>query len=185
VSTHCFIERFIGDLKQLDHTPVSNSVVLPQSPRWIAPPQGLTKINVDVALLKNSPKGAIAAVARSLEGSFLGASSLVINGVMDTETMEALTCREGLNLVLDLFLMRIRVASDCQNLIRNLGGEGKGLYGHIIMELRTRSADFETIQFVHEGRSVNIDAHTLARGSISQELSRHVWFHTLHLRVLL
>jgi ribonuclease HI len=159
--THCFIERFIGDLKQLDHTPVSNLVVLPRGPRWIAPPQGLAKINVGSALSKTSPKGAIAAVARSSEGSFLGASSLVINGVMDPETMEALACREELNLALDLLLMRIRVASDCQNLIRKLGGEWKGLYGHIIMELKARFAHFETIQFVHEGRSANIDAHTL------------------------
>jgi hypothetical protein len=83
--THCFIERFIGDLKQLDHTPVSNLVVLPRGPRWIAPPQGLGKINVDFALSKTSPKGAIAAVARSSEGSFLGASSLVINGLMDPD----------------------------------------------------------------------------------------------------
>jgi ribonuclease HI len=133
---------------------------------------------VDAALSKNSPKGAIAAVARSSEGSFLGASSLVINDVTDPETMGVLACQEGLNLALDLLLMRIRVASDCQNLIRNLDGEEKGPYGHIIMELKAWSADFETIQFVHEGRSANINAHTLARGSISQELGRHVWFHT-------
>jgi hypothetical protein len=78
---------------------------------------------------------------------------------------------------MDLPLRRIRVASDCVNLIWNLGGEGKGPYGHIITELKARSADFQKIEFVHEGRSTNVDAHTLARGSISREIGRYVWFH--------
>jgi hypothetical protein len=47
LSTHCFIERFIGELGQLKPTvPVSTPVALPQGPRWIALPQGLAKVNV-------------------------------------------------------------------------------------------------------------------------------------------
>jgi hypothetical protein len=178
LSTHCFIERFIGELGQLEPTgPVSTPVALPKGPRWIALPQGLAKVNVDAALSKNSSKGAIAAVSRNSDGSFLGASALVLEGITDPEILEALACWEGLNLVMDLLLRRIRVASDYLNLIRNLGGEGKGPYGHIIMEPKARSANFQTIEFVHEGRSANVDAHTLARGSISREIGRYMWFH--------
>ena len=62
------------------------------------------------------------------------------------------------------------------NVIRNIDGEGKGSYGHVVQELKARAIDFQKISFVHERRSANGDAHLLARGSVSLELGRHVWF---------
>jgi hypothetical protein len=50
-----------------------------------------------------------------------------------------------------------------------------GSYGHIVKEIKTRVRDFRTVQFVHEGRSSNVDAHRLARSSIYLDLGRHVW----------
>jgi hypothetical protein len=96
--------------------------------------------------------------------------------VVDPETLEVMACREGLNLAAGLLLRRITVASDCLNLIRSIGGEGKGSYGHIVMEIKARVEDFQQVQFVHEGRTANVDAHTLARGSVSRDVGRHVWF---------
>jgi hypothetical protein len=34
------------------------------------------------------------------------------------------------------------------------------------------------VQFIHEGRRSNADAHCLARGSVSRDLGRNVWFET-------
>ena len=73
---------------------------------------------------------------------------------------------------------RMRVASDCQNAIRSIYGLGRGAYGHIVMELKARATGFQEVQFVHEGRSSNGDAHGLARGSVSRDIGRHVWFQT-------
>jgi ribonuclease HI len=137
---------------------------------------GSDKVNVDAAVSKNSATGAIAAVARSREGTFLGASAVVLRGVTDPETLEAMACREGLNLAADLLLRRITVASDCLNLVRSIGGEGKGSYGHIVREIKASVDDFQQVRFVHERRTANIDAHTLARGSVSRDVGRHVWF---------
>jgi ribonuclease HI len=78
---------------------------------------GSDKVNVDAAMSKNSATGAIAAIARSREGTFLGASAVVLRGVTDPETLEAMACREGLNLAADLLLRRITMASDWLNLI--------------------------------------------------------------------
>jgi ribonuclease HI len=108
---------------------VSTPVALPKGPRWIALPQGLAKVNVDAALSKNSSKGAIAAVSRNSDGSFLGASALVLEGITDPEILEALACWEGLNLVMDLLLRRIRVASDYLNSSETWEGKGKDLMG--------------------------------------------------------
>jgi hypothetical protein len=42
--------------------------------KWLAPPVGLAKINVDAAMSMTSAEGAIAAVCRSDSGAFLGSS---------------------------------------------------------------------------------------------------------------
>ncbi|TVU05993.1 hypothetical protein EJB05_49180, partial [Eragrostis curvula] len=65
-------------------------------PKWIPPPSGLAKVNiVDAALSKNRSIAACAAVARSKTGEFLGASVVVMDGIMNAEVSEALACGEG------------------------------------------------------------------------------------------
>ncbi|WVZ54113.1 hypothetical protein U9M48_004968 [Paspalum notatum var. saurae] len=71
-------------------------------PRWISPPAGVVKVNADAAISKNRNLGAAAAVARDSDGGFMGASSLVVEGIADAETMEAIASREGLALASDL-----------------------------------------------------------------------------------
>ncbi|KAK1697446.1 hypothetical protein QYE76_014143 [Lolium multiflorum] len=88
------------------------------APGWLAPPAGVTKVNVDAALSKNGSIAAVAAVARDAAGTFLGASAVASRGITDPETMEALACREGLALATDLNLQRLRLASDCANVVR-------------------------------------------------------------------
>ena len=46
----------------------------------------------------------------------------------------------------------------------------------IVQETRARSCDFNFVDFVHEGRQSNFDAHVLATSSVYDELGRHVWF---------
>jgi ribonuclease HI len=115
------------------------------------------KVNVDAALSNNGGTAAVAAVARDADGAFLGASAVASRGVTDPETMEALACREGLALALDLNVRRLRLASDCANVVRAI-------------------KLFQSVEFVFERRSSNKDAHNLARGSVSSAVGRHVWF---------
>jgi ribonuclease HI len=136
----------------------------------------MSKRNVDAAVSKNSGHGALAAIARLTEGVFLGASVVAVQGISDPEVLEALACREGLALTSDLLLTNFRVASDCLNVIKSLESAGWGCYGHIVQEIKARAGDFINAQFVHEGRVSNGDAHRLARGSISRDIGRHVWF---------
>jgi len=39
-----------------------------------------------------------------------------------------------------------------------------------------RKTAFRSVEFVHEHRDSNTDAHRIARSSIHAELGRHVWF---------
>ena len=97
---------------------------MPQVPCWIPPPRGVLKVNVDAALSKNSDIAAVAAMARDETGMFLGASALVVEGITSPEVAEAMACREGLALASDLDLQKIRIATDCVNVVKNIYGQG-------------------------------------------------------------
>lgn len=87
-------------------------------------------------------------------------------GYVDPEILEAMACREGLALPNDLCLGKIRVASDCLNVVKAIGEAGMGQHGRIIREIRTSMQGFQAAKVVHEGRAANGDAHKLARGSV-------------------
>ena len=74
------------------------------TPKWFPPPSGMSKLDVDVALSKNSRTASVAAVARDGAGRFLWASTVVMYGISETETMEVLALREGMALANDLAL---------------------------------------------------------------------------------
>jgi hypothetical protein len=68
------------------------------------------------------------------------------------------------------------MATDCSNVVRSLAGDGMGAYGHVVQEINARVCEFQKVQFVHEKRTANIDAHCLARSSLFLSVGRHVWF---------
>jgi hypothetical protein len=70
------------------------------------------KINVDAALAKSLGSVVAAAVARDFTGRFLGASTVVMEGSLESETMEAIACKEGQALASDLLLQDFRLACD-------------------------------------------------------------------------
>lgn len=111
------------------------------------------------SLSKSTARASAAAVARDAAGRFLGASAVVTWGISDPEIAKAIACREGLALASDLLLKKFRVASDCQNVIRSLEEGGMGVYGHVVQEIRARAASFVSVDFVHESRGSNVDAH--------------------------
>ncbi|CAN6318053.1 unnamed protein product [Urochloa humidicola] len=166
LSTHCFVERFLADLGASKSTRIARQPFQAKQTRWIPPPPGFVKINVDAALAKNSTKVSMAAIARNEAGNFMGASALVVEGISDPEMAEAMACREGMALASDLVLQKFKLATDCLNIIRNLHGTAMGAYGHVVREIKARAADFNDVNFVHEGREANADAHRLAKWSL-------------------
>jgi hypothetical protein len=134
------------------------------------------KINVDTALAKNLGVVATAAVARDVVGKFLGASVVVMEGLLEPNTVEAIACKEGLALATDPVLRYFRLLCDNAEVIRSIWEGTMGSYGHIVQEIRARSHDFNFVDFVHHVRQSNFDAHVLARSSGYGKLGRHVWF---------
>jgi hypothetical protein len=132
LSTFLFVRSFLADLAIASPTACLSSHARPsKGKKWIAPPHGWVKINVDVATAKNGPGGAVAVVCRSEAGTFMGASTLTISGLDNPATLEAMACREALALTQDLTLSHICVASDCLEVIRNLQQPYMGAYSII------------------------------------------------------
>ncbi|KAE8786178.1 hypothetical protein D1007_39962 [Hordeum vulgare] len=98
-STLAFVNRYIAELEL--NKPASRSTPKPvhsNTRRWIKPPAGWTKINVDGAVCKAPPIGAISAVYRDEQGAYLGSSAVVFHGLTDPLILETLACREAQSL---------------------------------------------------------------------------------------
>jgi hypothetical protein len=127
----------------------AKQIVQRSGARWIRPPSGLVKINVDAAISKNTRTAASAvAVARDEMGHFLGASALVLEGIDQAEVDEALAYRECLALAT----------------VRRMQGDGFERHGTIILEIKSRREAFRKVEFIYEGRHANF---LLARSSVS------------------
>lgn len=105
LSTHCFINSFLCEIHILEK-PASTSTrsAHPRPNHWLAPPNGLCKINVDATLTRNRSIGAVGAVCRDHLEDFLGASTIVFVWMEDPIALEALAVREALALDGDLYV---------------------------------------------------------------------------------
>jgi ribonuclease HI len=176
LSTHLFIQRYLQDLSILARaTPQKAAAPEVRHPKWIPPVEGCAKINVDAALAKTRPGGAVGAVCRSADGIYLGASSLTVEGITNPSVLEAMACREALALAQDLNLRRITVASDCLAVVQNLSRPFAGDYSAVLHEIKETSTLFERVLFRHENRASNTEAHRLARSVTTGNVGRQVW----------
>ncbi|KAK1699140.1 hypothetical protein QYE76_015837 [Lolium multiflorum] len=132
------------------------------------------KINVDAAVSKNTGLGAVAAVARNTEGVFCGASAVVLPGKTDAETLEALACREALSLAQDINARRIRVASDCLNVVRSTNQGTMGAYAHVVREFKETARELDEVVVVHEARG-RIEQEELAGEAHVLSFSAKAW----------
>jgi hypothetical protein len=90
LSTHGFIDRFVIELGMTTTTPGEVKRCGKSPPHWIPPPSDLVKINVDVAVSKNFDQATVAAIARDVDGIFIGAYAVVSFGITDPESLEAM-----------------------------------------------------------------------------------------------
>lgn len=110
--------------------------------RWIPLNRGSVKINVDAVILKDERKGVVATVCRDGEGHFVAASAVTYYEFDDPEAREALACTKALVLAEDCTLWRVQVASDCQNMVKNIQKMPRCSYMMIFQDIKERSESF-------------------------------------------
>lgn len=86
--THLFINLFLLKLQMLEKHVTTVTRAAPSRPNhWLAPPDGLSKINVDATLTRNESIGAVGEVCRDHHGAYMGASAIVFLGISDPTTL--------------------------------------------------------------------------------------------------
>ena len=116
-----------------------------------------------------------AAICRDHNGCFQGASAILIKGLSDPPTLESLAIREGLALADDLNVQHVHLASDCKVVVDDLKRRNPTSYGAILHEIMEHSASFAVCKIGHEFRSLNFEAHNLAKHVLKLGVGRHVW----------
>ena len=87
--------------------------------------------------------------------------------------------REALALAEDLNIHNFVIASDSKQMVANISCGDKGRSGSIIQEINIRAFMFQC-NFCFEGRAANVDAHKLAKYSLSLGPGRHLWLGQPH-----
>jgi ribonuclease HI len=106
----------------------------------------------------------------------MGASAVVFDGITSPEVLEAWACSEALSLAEDLQARKLKVASDCLNVVKEIQtGSAKGKHCMIINEIISRKESFLKVDIIHERREANEEAHMIARTATSLDVGRHVW----------
>ena len=178
-----FVNNFIAELGVLQSSGTSqetSSAPRPQVRRWLPPPAGCVKVNVDGAVARSHHGGAVAAVCRDQTGLYLGSSAVVYRGINDPLILETYACREALALADDLTTREICVASDCQEATNDINKGTGGPNASIVHEITTRCNSFISSSFIHERRNFNFEAHNLAKFACNLEVGRHLWLGNPH-----
>ena len=162
-ATHGFIGRFIADLdivRNKEKGPAASATLPRQIQRRPKkPPVGFCKIHVDAGVVTRKGGSAVA-VCRDDGGNYMGSSALMVEGVVDPATLEAIACREALALAQDLGIQNFVVSSDCLQVVSDMNKNAHGTYGTIIIEINLRASTYHCI-FSFGSRAVNYEAHNL------------------------
>ena len=124
-------------------------------------------------LVEQGPKESL--VCQNGQESFVAVSVLVCPPVNDAETVEAIACAEALALAEDCGIRKVKVASDCLNVIKNIMENSRCSYMIILRDIQERAKTFDYVQFAHKGRDANMEAHNLAKVACTFKDGRHVW----------
>ena len=177
------MNKYIDELGQLNarkEHQITQTASSAQQKRWLPPPNGKVKFNVDGAVARSWRGGAAAAICRDQDGLYLGSSAVVFQGITDLAMLETYACREALALAEDLATTNICVASDCQEVINDINREIGGPNAALVHEIMLRCNSFTSYSFIHERRSHNYEANNLAKYACSLGLGRHVWLGNPH-----
>lgn len=131
------------------------------------------KINVDGGMSRAGDRGAASAVCRDDTGNFLGALAVVIDGLTDPASLEALACSEALSLAFDLNCSHVQVATDCMEVLKNIREKNPCSYGAIVKEFITKQERFTSAPLSYESRSSNVEAHNLVKAASSLGAGRY------------
>ncbi|CAD6236843.1 unnamed protein product [Miscanthus lutarioriparius] len=152
------------DLGQLMESP-GEPATARSEPCWERPPLEWFKCNADGAFYDQQWKGATGVVLRDDSGVFVRGIAKWYEHCLDALTMEALACRDGLAMALQLGIQKVWLESDCQEVVRlwQVRDQQRSSVMSILKEIKELSTLFQEFKFSFPSRSCNRVAHALAK----------------------
>jgi hypothetical protein len=95
--------------------------------------------------------------------------------LVDDNITEHMMCTDDEDARSWIATTRIKVASDCRNVISSLEEGTMGAYAHIAREINEARSEFTEISFCHEGQGSNKEAHNLARSVVYDVAGQSIW----------
>ena len=143
---------------------LAKSIVL----KWVPPPQGWFKVNVDGAIFKKTNKAGIGVVVRDSQGWVLAALTEKVDGIQDVEVIEALAIRRAIRFAIETSFNCVIIESDSLWVVKAIQDTAESTYhiGNIIDDVKLLSMTMKSCEFHHTKREANQVAHTLACNAI-------------------
>ncbi|KAI7997527.1 hypothetical protein LOK49_LG10G00906 [Camellia lanceoleosa] len=152
------------------------SHVSPPITRWMCPPCGYIKLNVDASTRERAFRAGIGIVGRTSVGAILFIKSIPLFTCPFPRVLEALAVREALQQVLFGQHRNIIVEGDAKVVYQSLNGamQPPQDIAVIVQDCRTLSLSFNSVCFSFVPRLCNGVAHDIAHHALSIDKAR-VW----------
>ena len=118
---------------------------------------------------------------RDNEGVVVGASSWQVSSLPDSEVVEALAMRKGLEFAKDMSFLNLIAESDASNvvLVLNVHQQSPNYLGSIIRDCISLNGSFRSLNFLRGRPEANQTAHYLAKHALKN--LDCIWIEKLHL----
>ena len=149
---------------------------IPTNDRWLPPLRGWMKMNFDGAIFREKSLAGLGCIIRNDKGLVMAAFTQIIPLPTSVETVEVLATHSAIGFAQELSLDQIILEGDSEITINALskGGWESSSFGHIIKDIKSFAAAFNSLSFSHTRRLGNKVAHRLARSACNFS-HFHVW----------
>lgn len=162
------------DLWHLLHPQKKDKMV--QKPVWRRPPEQWYKFNTDGAFFANEKNGTTGAVIRDQDGRFVAGRSAWYGSISEAIMIEAIACRDGVQLAKQMNLTKVCLETDCLELTKlwdSLNTQ-RSAVSLILQGIWDITRSFHEFSFVYVSRNCNRVPHECARQA-TREHTRVEW----------
>ena len=148
-----------------------------EGPRWMKPPVGWAKLNVDGSYVHGESTGGAGMVLRDDKGAVIFSSCRYLCSCYSPLEAELAACLEGIGLALAHTDNNLIIELDCKEAVDMLNDicMNRSAVASMVEEVKSLLHGIRCHKFVHAGRPCNAAAHYMAHmGRSSQRTA--IWF---------